>query len=204
MSTSDEITQLLRRASAGDHEAEALLLPLVYQNLRRLAEAQLRKEKPGQTIQATALVHEAYLRLLGTKPIEWQDRCHFFRVTANLMRRILVDRARGRKAEKRGGDRTRVPLGDFLAFADTRIDDVLAVDEALKKLAKIDERQAEIVELRFFGGLTEEEIGAALEISTRTVKREWVMARAWLRAELEPLAEDRHEAQAEFGQPNGK
>jgi RNA polymerase sigma factor (TIGR02999 family) len=180
----NEITALLRRLSAGDRDAEAVLVPQVYQNLRGLAAAYLRRERPDHTLQPTALVHEAYIRLIGAQAIQWQDRSHFFRVAASVMRRILVDDARNRKANKRGGGQIKIPIEDSVIPSAETPDLLIDVDAALVRLSKIDARQAKVVELRFFGGLSEEEIASCLEISSRTVKREWVMAKAWLRGEL--------------------
>jgi RNA polymerase sigma-70 factor (ECF subfamily) len=180
----DDITVLLRRASAGDREAEGALIPLIYQDLRKLAMKCMRGERADHSLQPTALVHEAYLRLMGSKNIEWQDRTHFFRLGAGLMRRILVDHARGRKADKRGGAQIQIPLDDFLAFTEENIDLILTVDQALTRLAEMDARQADIIEMRFFSGLSEEEIAAILQISPRTVRRESTMAKAFLKGEL--------------------
>jgi RNA polymerase sigma-70 factor (ECF subfamily) len=150
--TPGEITQLLIRVAHGDHEAESRLIPLVYGELRRLARRYMRNERPDHTLQATALVHEAYLRLAGEKEISWQSRAHFFRVAANAMRRILVDHARAHKAEKRGGHEPKVSLDEALAFTEDHSERVLAMDEALARLAKRDPRLGRIVELRFFAG----------------------------------------------------
>ncbi len=160
------------------------LLPLVYDELRRLAAAYLRRERPGQTIQATALVHEAYLRLLKDKPDRWQNRAHFCAIAAHSMRQILIERARARGALKRGGVQARVTLDEGLLAADSPHIDLLALDEALQRLEAIDPEQARLVELRFFGGLTIEEAAEAMNISAATVKRHWTIARAWLAREL--------------------
>jgi RNA polymerase sigma factor (TIGR02999 family) len=162
-----------------------VLLPLVYDELRRLAAAYLRRERPGQTLQPTALVHEAYLRLLKDKPGRWQNRAHFCAIAAHSMRQILIERARARGALKRGGIQARVTLDDGLLPSDSPAIDVLAIDEALHRLEAIDAEQARLVELRFFGGLTIEETAEAMNISAATVKRHWTMARAWLARELE-------------------
>lgn len=180
----DTITELLRRLSVGDKGAEEHLFRAVYRDLRRMAASHLRKERSDHTLQPTALVHEAYLRLVKTDEILWQNRTHFYRVAAGVMRRILVDHARSRTAEKRGGAQVRMPVSDLLAVTDSIAEVVLDVDRALTKLALLDNRQAKIVELRYFGGLSEEEIASVLQISTRTVKREWAMAKAWLKGEL--------------------
>ena len=160
------------------------LLPLVYDELRRLAAAYLRRERPGQTIQPTALVHEAYLRLLKDKPDRWQNRAHFCAIAAHSMRQILIERARARGALKRGGVQARVTLDEGLLAADSPPIDILALDEALERLEAIDPEQARLVELRFFGGLTIEETAEAMNISAATVKRHWTIARAWLAREL--------------------
>jgi RNA polymerase sigma factor (TIGR02999 family) len=165
------------------------LLPLVYQELRRLAASYLRREKPGQTLQPTALVHEAYMRLLKDRPDRWQNRAHFCAIAAHSMRQILIERARARGAAKRGGARPRVTLEEGLVAGEDRSIDLLALDEALERLAKLDPEQARLVELRFFGGLTVEETAEAMKISPATVKRHWTVAKAWLTRELEGLAD---------------
>ena len=160
------------------------LLPLVYKELRQLAAGYLRREKPGQTLQPTALVNEAYLRLLKDRPGRWQNRAHFCAIAAHSMRQILIERARARAAAKRGGPRHRVTLDDALVAGEDRSIDLLALDEALERLAAIDPEQARLVELRFFGGLTVEETADAMNISPATVKRHWTIAKAWLAREL--------------------
>ncbi len=179
-----EITQLRGRAQRGDREAEARLIPLVYGELRRLAAHYMRQERPDHTLQPTALVHEAYLRLVEQKGVNYQNRAHFFGVAAQLMRRILVDHARNRQAAKRGGVQQRVELEDALLATTRKSTDLLALDEALGRLAERDPRQGRIVELRFFGGMTVEETAEILAISPKTVKRDWNVARAWLHAEI--------------------
>lgn len=164
------------------------LLPLVYAELRRLAAGYLRREKPGQTLQPTALVHEAYLRLMKDRPDRWQNRAHFCAIAAHSMRQILIERARARGAAKRGGARPRVTLDEALVAGADRSIDLLALDEALERLAALDPDQARLVELRFFGGLTVEETAEAMNISPATVKRHWTVAKAWLSRELEGLA----------------
>lgn len=161
-------------------------MPLVYDELRRLAASYLRRERPGQTLQATALVHEAYVRLIGENAKGFQNRTHFLAIAALSMRQILVQRARARKAAKRGGDPARITLDEqlFAAPAGQSEVDLLALDAALDKLAALDARQAKIVELRYFGGLSVEEAADVLEISPATVKRDWTLARAWLKREL--------------------
>lgn len=180
----ENITQLLNQWSDGDERALDRLTPLVYEELRQLAARYLRRERPGHTMQTTALINEAYLRLIDAKEVRWQGRAHFFAIAANLMRRILVDHARQRNAAKRGGSPLHVTLDRIVATAKQSNVDVLAIDEALTKLAAIDRQQAQIVELRFFSGLSVEETAAALGISPRTVKRDWSVARAWLRREI--------------------
>jgi RNA polymerase sigma factor (TIGR02999 family) len=184
MSKRTDVTSILKRASAGDESAVNRLLPLVYDELRALAESYLRRERPDLTLQATALVHEAYVRLIKQEDVEWQNRAHFFAIAAQAIRRILVDHARGHDRAKRGGGRQRVRLDDDIATADERDLDLLAVDEALEKLARVYPRQAQIVELRFFGGLALKEIAELLKVSPRTVDGDWSVARAWLRREL--------------------
>ena len=165
------------------------LLPLVYQELRRLAAGYLRREKPGQTLQPTALVHEAYMRLMKDRPDRWQNRAHFCAIAAHSMRQILIERARARGAVKRGGARPRVTLDEGLVAGEDRSIDLLALDEALERLAQLDPEQARLVELRFFGGLTVEETAEAMNISPATVKRHWTVAKAWLTRELQGLAD---------------
>jgi RNA polymerase sigma-70 factor (ECF subfamily) len=165
------------------------LLPIVYQELRRLAAGYLRRERPGQTLQPTALVHEAYLRLMKDRPGRWQNRAHFCAIAAHSMRQILIERARARGAAKRGGARQRITLDEGLVAGTDRSIDLIALDEALQRLAEIDPEQARLVELRFFGGLTVEETAEAMGISPATVKRHWTVAKAWLTRELEGLAE---------------
>ena len=160
------------------------LVPLVYDELRRLAARYLRRESPGNTLQPTALVHEAFLKLAGQHRVDWQGRTHVLAIGAKAMRRILVDHAKRKHRVKRGGGMKRIQLDEAAALSPERDEDLLAVDEALEKLAGIDERQAAIVELRFFGGMTVEEVAQSLGISKRTVESEWTMVRAWLRREL--------------------
>jgi RNA polymerase sigma factor (TIGR02999 family) len=158
-------------------------MPLVYDELRALAESYLRRERPDHTLQATALVHEAYMRLVKQEEVEWQNRAHFFAVAAQAIRRILVDHARGHQSGKRGGDRKRVRLDEDLTVPEPDLD-LLALDEALQELAHLHERQARIVELRFFGGLSLKEVAEYLGLSPRTIDGDWHMARAWLRCKL--------------------
>jgi len=178
------VTQLLVDWGNGDKEALDRLVPIVYDELRRQAARYLRHERAGHTLQTTALIHEAYLRLIDQKNVQWQNRAHFFGIAAQLMRRILVDHARTRKRAKRGGSGIRVPLEDAVAIARAPDLDVVALDEALNRLAEIDEQQGKIVELRFFSGLTVEETAEVLGISPATVKRDWSMAKAWLHREI--------------------
>ena len=179
------ITLLLAEAKLGNQEALARLTPLVYAELRRLAGHYMRNERPGHTLQGTALVHEAWLRLAGQKQMEWQSRAHFLGVAAQSMRRILVDYARQRVTAKRGGEVVKVDEERFNAGAGMeRPEDVMAVDEALERLAAFDAQQCRVVEMRYFAGMTVEETAEALGLSPRTVKREWAMAKAWLSAEL--------------------
>jgi RNA polymerase sigma factor (TIGR02999 family) len=181
---SHNITHFLKEWSAGDRRALDRLTPLVYEELRHHAAHYLRRERRGHTLQTTALIHEAYLRLIDAKDVNWQSRAHFFAIAANLMRRVLVDHARRRDADKRGGSQVRVQLDEALAIAPETDVDVLAIDEALNRLAAIDPQQARVVELRFFSGLSVEETAAALGVSPKTVKRDWSVARAWLRREI--------------------
>jgi RNA polymerase sigma factor (TIGR02999 family) len=179
-----EVTRILSAIEQGDAHAAAELLPLVYDELRRLAAAKLAQEKPGQTLQTTALVHEAYLRLVDVaKEPHWNSRGHFFAAAAEAMRRILVDNARRKRRAKHGGDRRRVDLDEALSLAEPR-EDLLALDEALAKLAAEQPAKAELVKLRYFAGLSLEEAAACLGISPATAKRRWAVARAWLFAAL--------------------
>jgi RNA polymerase sigma-70 factor (ECF subfamily) len=182
-----QISDLVEDASRGHAAAMSELLPIVYQELRRVAAGYLRRERPGQTLQATALVHEAYLRLLREQQVSWQNRAHFCAIAANSMRQILVERARARHAAKRGGDRQRITLDEAVApaHADDAGVDIDALDQALTRLAALDAQQARLVELRYFGGLTIEETAEVLGVSPATVKRSWVVAKAWLRKELD-------------------
>lgn len=183
-----EITRLLQEWSGGDEEALNALIPIVHRELRRLARLRLAGERPGQTLEATALVNEAYLRLLDIKHVRWQDRGHFFAVAVRLMRRILVDASRTRAAQKRGAGERAVPLEQAEDQAAESAEALLALDEALKRLETIAPRQARIVELRFFVGLSIEEAAVALDVSPETVKRDWRLAKAWLSRELAPGA----------------
>lgn len=174
------VTQLLVRWRAGDREALEALMPLVYDELRRLAHHYLRQERSDHTLQSTALVHEAYLRLTGQNPPEWQSRAHFFGIAAHLMRQILVEYARSRGTAKRGGNAPRLALDAAAAVGQQTDVDVVALDQALQALTELDAQQGRIVELRFFAGLTIEDTSEVLGISPATVKRDWTTARAWL------------------------
>lgn len=178
------ITQLLVQWSSGDQQALDQLTPLVYDELRQMARTYLRRERSDHTLQATALVHEAYLRLIDQHSVSWQNRAHFFGVASQMMRRILVNHALARAAEKRGGGTERLSLDETVSFADQRELDLIALDEALKELERLDPQQTRIVELRFFGGLSIEETAEALKVSPATVKRDWSTARLWLRRQL--------------------
>jgi RNA polymerase sigma factor (TIGR02999 family) len=180
---SRQVTDLLVRMSAGDSEATDRLFSLVYDELRQLAHAQLRRERPGHTFGTTGLVHETYIRLVDQTRVEWRDRSHFFVAAACAMRRILIDYARRNLATRRGGGATRIPL-DEDAPAAQRGDMLLALDEALQRLAALDRRLSQVVECRYFGGLTEEETADLLGVTRRTVQRDWVKARGWLYVEM--------------------
>lgn len=181
----DDVTSLLKRATAGDEQAVAHLLPLVYADLKRRAGAMLRGERAGHTLQATALVHEAFLKLIDQTRVDWQGRAHFFGIATQLMRRVLVDHARARGRAKRGGGEVRIEVNDSLGtITPTNDADVLEVDEAIDKLREVYPAQADLVMMRFFGGLSVEECAAALKMSKRSAEAEWTMAKAWLRREL--------------------
>jgi len=181
-----EITNLLVRSGQGDKSALDQLLPLVYQELRRLAHHQLQQERAGHSLQTTALVHEAYLRLAGQQEVDWQNRYHFFALAAQMMRRVLVDYARARQSEKRGGGAVQVSLSQAESKAEDRAAEVIALDEALSRLATLDRRQSQVIELRYFGGLSVEETAAVLQVSPSTVLGDWRQARAWLYLQLSP------------------
>ena len=178
--TPREVTRLLVEWGDGDEAALARLMPLVYDELRRLARNYMRRERPGHTIQPTALVNEAYLRLVEQTNIAWQSRAHFFGIAAGVMRRVLCDHARARLADKRGGGAVRVSLVEAAARSDEQTADMLALDEALVELAEVDPRKARVVELRYFGGLSVEETAEALKVSRSTVLHDWSLAKAWL------------------------
>jgi RNA polymerase sigma factor (TIGR02999 family) len=179
------VTLLLTQVRAGNQDAASQLISLIYQELRQMAGAFMRGERPGHTLQATALVNEAYMRMVGGHPVDWQNRAHFFAIAAHTMREVLLDYARRVRAGKRGGgDARRVELDEEFAIAPDKLDEVIAIDEALERLARIDPRQSRIVELRFFAGLNVEEAGEVMGISPKTVKREWRSAKAWLHREM--------------------
>ena len=184
--STSQITQLLHGWQSGDRKALDALLPIVYKELERLAHFQLRKERPDHTLQSAALVNEAYFRLVGMNTPQWESRTHFFAIAAQLMRQVLVDYARRHRAGKRGGGAEVLPIDDTGLLVQNRSlgIDVLALDDALKSLAKMDARKAEVVQLRFFGGLTFDEIADVLKISSKTISRDWTTARAWLHREL--------------------
>lgn len=177
-----DVTMLLREASAGAADAPGRLLELIYDDLRRLAGAYMKNERSDHTLQATALVHEAFIRLVDWENVTWQNRAHFFAVAAEVMRKILIDHARKRSANKRGG--TKLALDDAVSYSDEKEFDILALEDALQSLERIDRRKAKIVELRFFGGLSIEETAHVLDVSITTVKREWTFSRAWFQREL--------------------
>jgi len=182
--TSVKVTQLLKAWGAGDEGALAKLTPAVHDELRRMARNYMRRERQGHTLQATALVNEAYLRLVDIGEANWQDRAHFFAVSAQMMRRILVNAAHARGTEKRGGAAPRVNLDDVPVIAASKAGELVALDDALQELAKLDPRKAQVIELRFFGGLSVEETAEVLKISPQSVMRDWKLAKAWMMREL--------------------
>lgn len=184
MPVPQDVTVLLKEMSEGDENAPEKLLVFVYDELRKLAHSYLKNERSDHTLQATALVHEAYIRLIDWKNVSWQNRAHFFAVAANVMRNILVDHARAKRSQKRDGLLHKIELDDAVNLSNDKDLDLLALEDALKDLEKLDERQAKIVELRFFGGLSIEETAYVMNISPTTVKREWTMAKAWFQREL--------------------
>jgi RNA polymerase sigma-70 factor, ECF subfamily len=179
-----DITQLLLAWRNGDKAALDALVPVVHAELRRIARHYMRGQREGHTLQTTALVNEAYLRLIDSSRVNWQNRAHFFAISAQLMRRVLVDFARAKNSQKRGGDRVQITLDENIETPLEKQTDLVALDEALDNLAKLNGRQSQIVEMRYFGGLSEEEIAETLQISTRTVRRDWNVARAWLYREI--------------------
>jgi len=180
----NDVTVLLAEVTKGDRQAASKLIPLVYDELRRLAGRYMRRERADHTLQATALVHEAYLKLVQQPSVEWQNRAHFFGIAAQVMRHILVDHARGHGREKRGAGQQVVSLDEAFVFSPEKSVELLKLDESLQRLTKLDPRQGRIVELRFFGGLTVEETAHVLGVSPKTVKREWSVAKAWLHGDL--------------------
>lgn len=180
----NEITGLLLAWGGGDKTALDRLMPLVYDELRRLAHRYMSRERPGHTLQTTALVNEAYVRLVNWKEVRWENRAHFFAVSAHMMRRILVDFARDKQYLKRGGGALRVSLSEAAALTECRAADLVALDEALTALTKQDERKGQVVEMRFFGGLSVKEVGEVLKVSEETVMRDWRLAKVWLLREL--------------------
>jgi len=181
---SRDVTRLLREWSAGSAQALDALIPLVYDELHRAAHSFMAREAPDNTLQTTALVHEVYLRLVGTRDVDWQNRAHFQAVCATVMRRILIDLARSRRSLKRGGTAEHLPLDDAILVSNTPRVDLLDLDEALQSLAAVDQRQARVVELRFFGGLSVAETAEVLHVSPETVHRDWRLAKEWLMHEL--------------------
>ncbi|HYL99171.1 MAG TPA: sigma-70 family RNA polymerase sigma factor [Blastocatellia bacterium] len=182
----NEVTQLLADYRNGDSSALDRLFPLIYDELRRLASSYMRRERRDHTLQTTALVHEAYIKMVGPQNIPWQNRVHFFAVAAKIMRRILIDRARTRNYAKRGGGAIKLSLDEALVLTDSRAAELVALDDALNELAELDPRQSQVVELRFFGGLTVEETAQFLNISSDTVTRDWNVAKAWLYRQIMP------------------
>ena len=186
MADASDVTQLLLASRAGESGALDRLMPMLYDELHRLAAAKLRGERADHTLQATALVNEAWLKLVQQREQSWANRAHFLAIAATVMRRVLVNHAEARRAEKRGGGRAPITLHETAALVETRAADLLDVDAALKRFAELDPEKARLVELRFFAGLTDEEAAQLLGVSTRTVERHWRLARAWLRRELSP------------------
>jgi RNA polymerase sigma factor (TIGR02999 family) len=185
-----EVTQLLIDWSNGRQDAVEPLFPLVYEELRRLAHRYMRRERPGHTLQTTAVVHEAYLRLIDQNHVQWQNRAHFFAIAARMMRRILITHAQSHAYAKRGGGALKVSLDEAAVLSPARAGELIALDDALKSLAVIDVRRSQVVELRFFGGLSNEEIAEVLKISPNTVTRDWNVAKAWLYREMSKEQED--------------
>lgn len=183
-SSSGEVTSLLQRLAAGDQDAAAALVPLVYEELRRIAVARLRRERPGHTLQATALVHEAYIKLAGQPDAKWKNRAQFFAIASQVMRRVLVDYARAQLRSRRGGRPRKVPLDEVVLVSPDRTEELLSVHESLLKLGKLDPRQSRVVELRYFGGLSVDEIAEVVGVTPRTVARDLNVAKAWLYGDL--------------------
>lgn len=190
--STQEVTRLLQAWSSGNEQAFQELMPLVYGELHRLAQRYMAAEQSGHPLQTTALVHEVYIRLVDVKNVDWQNRAHFYALSASLMRRILVDFARTRNYQKRGAQFAHIQLEEAATVSAAVSSELLAVDDALRQLAAVDARKSDVVEMRFFGGLTVDEIAAALQVSPETVARDWKLAKAWLLRELSH--EDRHEA----------
>lgn len=188
--TSPDVTQLLRNWQAGNQSARDQLLEIVYEELRRQAARYLRRERPDHTLQPTALVHEAYLQLIDQSRVNWENRAHFFGAAARLMRRILVDHARAHQAEKRGSGEDNLALDDAIGIPQSKDLNILALNDALEELTRLDEQQSRIVELRYFGGLSIEETATVIGVSPATVKREWAMAKAWLQTQLKKSSTD--------------
>jgi RNA polymerase sigma factor (TIGR02999 family) len=182
--SAQDVTILLRAWGGGNKEALDRLAPLVYRELHRVARRMMAAERPNHTLQATALINEAYVRLVDTRQVSWQDRAHFFALCARAMREILIDHARSRGSAKRGGDQIAIELDEGLAAAPSAETNLLELDDALKRLAELDPRKSQVVELRFFGGLSLEETAEALKVSTKTVQRDWDLARGWLYREM--------------------
>jgi RNA polymerase sigma-70 factor (ECF subfamily) len=185
MDGNPDVTHLLRAWSAGDGDALAALTPLVYEELHRRAHWHMARERAGQTLQTTALVNEAYVRLIDLRDVSWRDRAHFFALASRLIRHVLVDAARARRSLKRGGDAAETTFDEMLMVSSTPAADVITLHDALDALAALDERKSRVVELRFFGGLTVEETADVLRVSSETVKRDWKLAKAWLRREMQ-------------------
>ena len=190
MDSREDVTVLLAELKKGNEDAASKLIPLVYAELRRLAASYMRRERSDHTLQPTALVNEAYLKLVEQRSVNWQSRAHFFGIAAQVMRRILVDHARGHLRDKRGGGQERVPIDEALIFAPEQSSELIKLDEALDRLTQLDPRQGRIVELRFFGGLNVDQTAEMLGISPKTVKRDWSMAKAWLHGELKAIHGD--------------
>jgi RNA polymerase sigma factor (TIGR02999 family) len=190
MLSAHDLTQLLQAWSNGDQEALVKLTPLVHSELHRIARRYMAQERPGHVLQTTALVNEAFIRLIDWKNVRWQNRAHFFGVSAQLMRRILVDFARAQHYAKRGGDALMVSLSEAEAVPHERVDDLVALDEALERLSRLDPRQSRVVEMKFFGGMEMEEIAEVLQVSRGTVKRDWSLAKLWLLRELSGESDD--------------
>ena len=184
IAASHEVTQLLMAWNDGDQSALERLIPLVHAELRRIARRYMRNERVGHTLQTSALINEAYLRLIDAQQVRWENRAHFFGIAAQLMRRVLVDFARSRSYKKRGGGALQVSLDETMVITKERGEDLVALDEALSALSELDERKGRVVEMRFFGGLSEKEIAEALTVSPETVRRDWRLAKSWLRRRL--------------------